>query len=95
MANRNSSYKRHMDYTKALRKRNIARKHYGFDYYDNLHQYSDNKIHCSCHLCARKTNHKHRTYGDYSPTKNWKKSDYLKIQKFLDELKEILEEYSI
>ena len=50
--------RRHNNVTKALRKRKIC-KHYGWDYYDNLHQYSKNKIHCSCPLCAIKTNTKY------------------------------------
>ena len=46
---------------KALRKRRIAEDIYRFHnrdhaYYDNLHQYSKNKIHCSCPMCAQKTN---------------------------------------
>lgn len=52
--------RRHMDIKKALRKRNISRKHYGWDYYSNLHQYSKNKIHCSCPMCTAKTNMKKR-----------------------------------
>ena len=44
---------------KALRKRRIDRQtqgHYStIPYYDNLHQYSNNKIHCSCPLCSRKS----------------------------------------
>ena len=37
----------------AIRKRKIARAiyHSDKDYYDNLHQYSKNKIHCSCPDC--------------------------------------------
>lgn len=35
----------------ALRKRRIAREVLKWDYYSNLHQYSKNKIHCSCPLC--------------------------------------------
>lgn len=35
----------------ALRKRRIAREVLKWDYYNNLHQYSKNKIHCSCPLC--------------------------------------------
>ena len=37
--------------TKARRKQEIAETVYGWSYYDNLHQYSKNKIHCSCNLC--------------------------------------------
>lgn len=44
---------------KALRKRRIdiqTQGHYSTTpYYDNLHQYSKNKIHCSCPLCSRKS----------------------------------------
>ena len=37
----------------AIRKRKIARAvyHSDKDYYDNLHQFSKNKIHCSCPKC--------------------------------------------
>lgn len=44
------AYHRRMNWRKALRKRRIVRQ-YGVDYYDNLHQYSKNKIHCSCPIC--------------------------------------------
>ena len=41
---------------KALRKRRIDRQTQGrTPYYDNLHQYSKNKVHCSCPLCSRKS----------------------------------------
>lgn len=53
--------KRRFDVTKALRKRSIAHSYALFVYtgwYDNLHQYSKNKIHCSCPMCAAKTNNK-------------------------------------
>lgn len=53
---RTSAERRHNDVVKALRKRNICRNFYGWEYYDNLHQYSKNKIHCSCPICAAKTN---------------------------------------
>lgn len=38
----------------ALRRRRIAREVLKWDYYNNLHQYSKNKIHCSCPLCRGK-----------------------------------------
>ena len=44
------------DRNKAARKKNICETHYGFSYYDNDHQYSKNKIHCSCPLCRAKSN---------------------------------------
>ena len=46
--------RRKKNIAKALRKLNLSRsflKSYGYDWYDNLHQYSKNKIHCSCNLC--------------------------------------------
>lgn len=55
---------------KALRKRRLYP-----GYYDNLHQYSKNKIHCSCWLCSAKST-KYRGRG---PTVNYKISDLRKI----------------
>ncbi len=49
--NKSLAKKRKMDITKALRKKNISKHNYGFDWYSNLHQYSKNKIHCSCGMC--------------------------------------------
>ena len=46
------AYNRDVSKRKALRKRQIIRNIYCWsdnpDYYDSLHQYSKNKIHCSC-----------------------------------------------
>ena len=53
---RTSAERRHNDWTKAIRKMKICRDNYGWQYYDNLHQYSKNKIHCSCPMCSAKTN---------------------------------------
>ena len=37
---------------KAARKQHICKNIYGFDWYHkSLHQYSKNKIHCSCPMC--------------------------------------------
>ena len=52
---RTSAERRHNDWTKAIRKMKICRDNYGWQYYDNLHQYSKNKIHCSCPMCSAKT----------------------------------------
>ena len=62
---RTHAEKRHNDWKKAIRKKKIINA-YGFDYYDNLHQYSKNKIHCSCPLCRAKT--RGNTYG---PSEHW------------------------
>lgn len=43
--------KRKMDYKKAIRKKKIAEAVGGIQY-NSIHQYSKNKIHCSCPLCA-------------------------------------------
>ena len=48
--------RRKIDYKKARRKAriDIAQSYDGLPLYDNLHQYSKNKIHCSCQLCRGK-----------------------------------------
>ena len=55
---RDLALKRHNDWKKAVRKKSICEHAYGWQFYDNLHQYSKNKIHCSCPRCAAKTNDK-------------------------------------
>lgn len=55
--------------------------------YNNLHQYSKNKIHCSCPNCSSKTRNKgHRRYraGNYSRAINYKMAD-LRRQLMMDE----------
>ena len=53
--NRSRAFIRKMNWLKALRKRRIDReKACSPDMYDNLHQYSKNKIHCSCPDCRGK-----------------------------------------
>ena len=69
---RTSAERRKNDYNKALRKKNIAEHNYGFAYYDNVHQYSKNKIHRSCPLCTAKT--------DMNSKNNIKISDKKKIE---------------
>ena len=86
------AYNRDISRRKALRKRRIAReiyrywKHYSEDdnweYFDNLHQYSKNAIHCSCPACSGKTRNKgKRRYksGNYAPGINYKASDLRKV----------------
>lgn len=65
---RKKDWRRYKDYIKAKRKRDIDKKlqhvfndEYGMHWwfwYDNLHQYSKNKIHCSCPMCSAKTRNK-------------------------------------
>lgn len=45
--------RRKQDFVKAVSRKNKDRKvHHGYMMYQNLNQYSKNKIHCSCLLCA-------------------------------------------
>lgn len=47
------SIRRKRNFSKAKRKRKIdCTVHNNSPWYNNLHQYSKNKIHCSCPLCA-------------------------------------------
>ena len=86
---RNSSaYTRDVSRRKALRKRRIAEEvyHNGKEhhYYDNLHQYSKNKIHCSCPMCSPKTRNKgRRDRKNYMRSLNYKVSE-LKRQISMD-----------
>lgn len=82
MKARTSAYNRDVSKRKALRKRRIAEEVYWdgkeHPYYDNLHQYSKNKIHCSCPSCSSKTRNKgHRRYrpGNYMKHINYKASE--------------------
>ncbi len=52
--NKQRAVRRKKDVAKARRKRAISRAVYGIDWYDNLHEYSKNKVHCSCNLCRFK-----------------------------------------
>ena len=85
---RTSAYYREMAWRNAIRKRRIARKVYpsesGLEYYPNLHQFSKNKIHCSCPLCSAKTRNKgkrRKNVHGFSPSINYKISDLKKIQR--------------
>ena len=80
---RTRAERRHEDWTKAIRKKKII-NNYGFDYYDNLHQYSKNKIHCSCGLCRSKTNNKTHKHV-WFPAMNWQMCDLKRIQEMDDE----------
>ena len=65
----------------------------GYYFYNNLHQYSKNKIHCSCPDCSPKTRNKgHRRYkaGNYSRSLNYKISEFRKYKLRDDEEKEYL-----
>jgi hypothetical protein len=82
MKTRTSAYNRDVSRRKALRKRRITQHYWGISeehpYYDNLHQFSKNKIHCSCPMCSTKTRNKgSRRYhsGNYMKHINYKASE--------------------
>ena len=61
--------------------------------YNNLHQYSKNKIHCSCPMCSPKTRNKgRRDRKNYMRSLNYKPSDLRKIISMDDEMLEYLGE---
>ena len=71
---RTRSYRRRMRIKKARRKVKLIKEIWGYDdpYLDRpLGFYSKNKIHCSCPMCAAKTNNR----GHYGPTMNWRIRD--------------------
>lgn len=76
---RSRAVRRKNDIKKAIRKRNIdINCCYGAKHpmYDNLHQYSDNKVHCSCPMCSEKTRNKGRRIAkNYNRAINYKVSD--------------------
>lgn len=83
--------KRHNDWKKAVRKRRITRSWgWGTDYYNNLHQYSKNKIHCSCPMCATKT--RGTVTKKTGASENWDISDQRKLNELKDQLKELGED---
>ena len=81
---RETAEKRHNDWKKAIRKKKIINA-YGWDYYDNLHQYSKNKIHCSCPLCRSKTNNKGSKFG---PRENWSPRDERRLEDMEEQMME-------
>lgn len=61
--------------------------------YNNLHQYSKNKIHCSCAYCSSKTRNKgHKRYlpKNYSPSINYNRHDKRKYDSMNDEVKDFI-----
>ena len=90
MEKRNSAaHNRDISRRKALRKRRLSEEIY-YDgkehpYYNNLHQYSKNKIHCSCPMCSPKTRNKgRRDRKNYMRSLNYKPSE-LKRQISMDD----------
>lgn len=72
---------RDLMWRKARRKMRLDRDISYWPMYGNLHQYSKNKIHCSCPDCSPKTRNKgRRRYkaGNYSRSLNYKISELRK-----------------
>ena len=56
---RGIAYNRDVSDRKARRKKYLSELWQVTPWYNNLHQYSKNKIHCSCGMCSCKTNQHH------------------------------------
>lgn len=85
---RTRAERRKIDYKKAIRKKNICEHIYGLDeyvYYDNLHQYSKNKIHCSCPMCTKKTNNS----SSWGMKRNYTHADRVKIDSMDSQFEEM------
>lgn len=100
---RTRAERRKLNYRKALRKRFITRNVYKLNekdsvysdgYFDNLNQYSKNKIHCSDYCCSTKTNNRGRNKFYGKGSKNWKVSDQRKVQNLIEQL-ELEKELSV
>ena len=74
---RNRGWRRKKDFSKAKRKKSIDIELSSWNNilcYNNLHQYSKNKIHCSCAICSTKTRNKGRRRNlpkNYAPSINY------------------------
>ena len=97
---RTRAERRHNDWKKAIRKRKIVHEVYYslpddiWGWYNNLHQYSKNKIHCSCPICSVKTKNKGRrrqVCKNYYPSFNPPISDLRRIEEMDYELWEEIE----
>jgi len=87
---RNTAEKRHNDWTKAIRRKNILLEHqWEEDDLKPLHYYSKNQLWCTCWMCKQHTNNKkpqRRIYGSYM---NWKISDQRKLNSMDEDLEDL------
>ena len=88
MWGRKRSERRKNDWKKAIRKHRIITHYPGFEdgWYSDLHRYSKGKIHCSCPLCASKTNM--RGFLSCGPNMNWSRMDRRRLDEMDYELNE-------
>lgn len=93
MAIHDRAYTRTKSYSKAMRKYHIDRDNAAGRrslYYNNIHQYADNKIHCSCPMCSEKTNNKNRNGArGWEPSKNWSIADKRKLESMESQIEEL------
>lgn len=87
---RSRAEKRHNDWTKAIRKRRIFREQENSDMYDNLHQYSKNRIFFTRNRFFKTNNKGKHRYADnnYAKSKNWSINDQRKLNSMNQELEE-------
>lgn len=86
-----SARNRDVSRRKALRKRRIAKEVFDWDYYDNLHQYSKNKVHCSCPYCNAKTRNKgarRQLSGNYQKAVHYTAADLRKVLTMDEDMRE-------
>ncbi len=105
---RGRAWRRYKNYTKAKRKRDIdfhdmywwnyKKSNNSLDFssevgiYHNLHQYSKNKIHCSCSICSGKTNMPKYRHGGKCEGMNYTIKDYKRYKAMEQEIKEYEQE---
>ena len=102
---RSRAWRRYKNYTKAKRKWIIDKHALGYSWndaeglhhwmwYDNLHQYSKNKIHCSCPMCSAKTRNKgkRRKNKPCAPVINYTMAVLRKQARMTESEKEYIEE---
>lgn len=80
MFNTDRGLRRKRDFTHAIRKMMKCDK---FPWYDNIHQYSKNKIHCSCPLCKSRS-------GENNSVMNYRATDRKKLDRINSEINEEL-----
>lgn len=99
---RSRGWRRKKNFSKAKRKKDIDmavnfnpwfpyEKNYCL--YKNLNEYSKNKIHCSCGLCAAKTRnkgHRRNRTKNYMPSINYDIRDRKKLDSMNDEVKDFI-----
>ena len=99
---RSRPWRRYKNYTKARRKYELDKElsYMGVDfatgeqrkylYYKHLHEYSKNKIHCSCPMCSAKTRNK-GSRKSWAPALNYKPSDRRRVDSMKNQMEDLYE----